>query len=162
MSRLNVGDLVRVIPRSYHDLIKSGFNHPSAWHRPDPVRDRDIALGGRYEVLELAPPNGTCVRLLQSVKEQKGWIDESYLWLDQEVDDCPYQAGDRVYFRPTAFDEDSLSLRQRSRYDFRNADKSHVITFVLNRFYIFLDFKPDHPYATPFRWIGFTLGQDPS
>lgn len=149
----NVGDKVKVIPESYIDILRHDFRQIMKFKMAFPEAEDLVMLGGTYSVLSTQQqPNGNFYKLLSHAAP----THQDFLELADNVMLCPYNVGDEVIFQPQCSAMELASLQEilhASRLD--KPDIMHRITYVLNEYYIFVDFEFESPWAFPFRWTDF-------
>lgn len=158
-----VGDWVKVIPSTYVNLAKRFLNYPNSWRDSDPENDSDVALGGIYKINSVAVDrNNKWYCLLKSDLNNMGKMLHDDLRCVSSVSKCPFNVGDNVRFKPSCstLDEEYLIKAFEKSYNFSDKNKIYTITFVLNEYYIFLNYPRGHELATPFRWEDFELSEE--
>lgn len=153
-----VGDVVKVIPESYIDLAKGFLNSPNTWKTCNPKIDTHLMLGGVYKLLSVESSNqGDWYSLISEGVNNLGKLRAEFLTLDSSVKRCPFNVGDKVIFDPKCLEEDRnflISILDKT-YGISSTNRTREVTYVLNDYYIFVDFPKDHPNAYPFRWMDF-------
>lgn len=159
MRSFRVGDDVRAIPHSYSILSKAFLNDESAWHTADAQHDSRVMLGGAYSILSVRNTTaGSIYKVLPHAIESDS-LDDHTAALSKDVRKCPFQIGDRLLFRPQWSSQDFEFLKPliTLHYAFDSKDRTHAVTFVLNDYYVFVDYDKCHSLAFPFRWCDFEL-----
>jgi hypothetical protein len=161
---IDVGDKVKVIPRSYVGRAKSDLNQRHAWEVSN-EEGTHIMLGGIYKVLAIeqspsAFAQGANVNFYKLIPGNTGseTISELNVLPVHEVELCQFKVGDAVVFRPKCTPQDLEYLKALDDYyGLSDLDKEHKVTDILNDYYIFVDVPKNDPYSFPFRWIDFEL-----
>lgn len=152
-----VGDVVRLIPPSYIELSKAGLLQPECWKEPDLTPGQHTMLGGRYTVLEVSVNNGrnvyTLIEAGHGVTSNRD--GEDFLVLDKDVENCPYQVGDKVLFRPKCSAIDVKDLTTLEAWNLQDPDTVHEVRGIINNYYIVIDYEVGHIHSHPLRWIDF-------
>ncbi len=135
---------------------------PNTWKEPDPTRDKYVMLGGRYTVLEVSvTPNGYFYKLIEPLPKDDpyaflppiNWA--GVLVLDKDVENCPYQVGDKVLFRPKCSAMDVKCLTSIEAWNLRDPDTVHEVRGIINNYYIVIDCEVGDENSHPLRWIDF-------
>lgn len=152
---INKGDIVRVIPSSYFELCKGYFNSPDKW-KLSSRKDNDVVmLGGKYQVLDIhVEKSGRYFKLIEKGKNNQDMVHEKFVVLDNDFSPCPFSVGDMVAFDfPQEMARENMSILQH--YDYGAKDKKHLIKYILNDAYVFVDYEPGDPNSFPFAWKDF-------
>jgi hypothetical protein len=163
MPKFKVGDAVRLILPSYISIAKGGgLMQPDYWEEADPAHDKHLMLGGRYIVLEVSvTPRGYLYRITEpnpdaAAYASVGWSSyDDALILDKDVENCPYQVGDKVLFRPKCSAMDVKYLATLEAWNLQDPDTVHEVRGIINNYYIVIDYEVGHIHSHPLRWIDF-------
>lgn len=109
------------------------------------VLDRSVNNVGRnaYTLIEAGHGFGPCLS------------GEDFLVLDKDVENCPYQVGDKVLFRPKCSDLEVEYLTVDEEWNLRNPDTVHEVRGIINNYYIVIDCELGDENSHPLRWIDF-------
>ena len=149
---INKGDAVRVIPSSYFSLCKRYFNYPDSWMPADSQNNEKVMLGGKYKVLDIhTEKSGTYFKLIEKNNDYQGEIHENFVKLDSNIIVCPFSVGDKVVFDLSP-DRAREYINILHQFDYDDKNKVHEVKYILNDYYVFIDYGLDDLNAFPFEW----------
>jgi hypothetical protein len=133
-------------------MAKNYWLYPEKWRNQDEAKGECLVLGGEYSVWKI---DGRSIYLQDNYGrfEFKNTVSIHDLDLVEAIEICKFKAGDLI--KPSnAFDSECFKRELKSFYSFyfngMEASGNHLVTSVLNNYYIFIDVEQNSDYAFPF------------